>query len=60
MHRDLCRVVIEAIELGLDGLAGELVLVGRRARHLHQEALCERRQGAAAVREDPIDVPVLL
>jgi hypothetical protein len=59
-QRDLRRVVVEAIELGLDLLAGELALVRRSRHHLHQQSFRNGRQRPAAVRPDPVDVLVFL
>src|SRR5262249_5570893 len=61
-HRigDLRGVVIEALQLGVDTLARELVLVGRPRHHLDLEALGHRGEHAATMREDEVDILVLL
>src|SRR5262249_32833928 len=51
---------VEAVELAVDDRARELVLVRRPAHHLDLEPLGKRRQRAAAMGEDPIDVLVAL
>ena len=52
----LRRVVVEAPELGHHAVEVPLVLVLRHRRKLRRETLGQRRDRAAAVAEDPVDV----